>query len=220
MGYSGIIFDLDGVLCFTDRFHYQAWLKTAQKIHAPFDEIINRRLRGVSRAESLEIILEKCPKKFSSEEKAQLMEEKNNLYRSLLSQMTPADLPEATRNMLNTFHQAGIRLAVGSSSKNASLILHQLCAESLFDAICDGTKINHSKPNPEVFIKAAEMLNLEPEQCLVVEDAASGLLAAHTAAMDCAMIGSGPWPVAPEYQLHHLTDLVLLIMPDQSGCSN
>ena len=175
MKYKGIIFDLDGVLCSTDRFHFEAWKQTAEEVGAPFDETINMKLRGVSRMESLEIILSGSSKTFTDAEKERLATEKNDRYRKLLAQMSPADMPTAVRDALTALHDAGLKLAVGSSSKNAAYILERLDANRYFDAVCDGTMIAHSKPDPEVFTKAAAMVGLAPADCLVVEDAAAGL---------------------------------------------
>lgn len=155
MKYKGIIFDLDGVLCSTDRFHFEAWKQTAEEVGAPFDETINMKLRGVSRMESLEIILSGSSKTFTDAEKERLATEKNDRYRKLLAQMSPADMPTAVRDALTALHNAGLKLAVGSSSKNAAYILERLDANRYFDAVCDGTMIAHSKPDPEVFTKAA-----------------------------------------------------------------
>ena len=115
--------------------------------------------------------------------------------------MTPADMEPAVREMLQELRAHGIQIAVGSSSKNAPFIIERLGAEKAFDAVCDGTMITHSKPHPEVFLKAAQALGLEPGECLVVEDAPAGLEAAKAAGMDCAVIGQGPWPEKPEFEL-------------------
>ena len=207
MKYKGIIFDLDGVLCSTDRFHYQAWQQTAREAQAPFDETVNQRLRGVSRMESLEIILEGSPLTFTQAEKERMAEEKNARYRQLLRQMTPADMTDGVRAALTRLREASLKLAVGSSSKNARFILERLEAVSYFDAICDGTLITRSKPDPEVFLKAAGMLGLPAQACLVVEDAPAGLEAARAAGMDCAGVGGADWPFAPAYTLPDVTAL-------------
>lgn len=212
MKYKGIIFDLDGVLCSTDRYHYLAWKQTAEEVGAPFDENINMKLRGVSRMESLEIILSGSKKTFDSAEKERLAAEKNDRYRKLLAQMSPADMPAEVRNTLTALHDAGLKLAVGSSSKNAAFILERLDAAHYFDAICDGTMIQHSKPDPEVFVKAAGMLGLEPADCLVVEDAAAGLEAAHAGGMDCAIVGTAPMPFEPTYHMQDVTKLPAAIL--------
>lgn len=212
MKYKGIIFDLDGVLCSTDRYHYLAWKQTAEEVGAPFDENINMKLRGVSRMESLEIILSGSKKTFDPAEKERLAAEKNDRYRKLLAQMSPADMSAEVRSTLTALHDAGLKLAVGSSSKNAAFILERLDAAHYFDAICDGTMIQHSKPDPEVFVKAAGMLGLEPADCLVVEDAAAGLEAAHAGGMDCAIVGTAPMPFEPTYHMQDVTKLPAAIL--------
>ena len=174
MRYSGIIFDLDGVICSTDEYHYLAWKALADRLRIPFDRERNDLLRGVSRMQSLEIILEKSGRSFTAAEKAALAEEKNSLYRRLLGRMSPADLPDDVRRTLGALRGAGLRLAIGSSSKNTPFILRQIGLEGFFDAVADGNCITRSKPDPEVFLKAAEMLGLPPRDCLVVEDAVSG----------------------------------------------
>ena len=205
--YKGVIFDLDGVLCHTDRFHYRAWKKVADEIGVPFDETVNRRLRGVSRRESLEIILEKSGETFSEERKEQIAEEKNEYYRTLLAEVTPADMEPPVREMLQELRARGIRIAVGSSSKNALFIMERLGVDRAFDAVCDGTMITHSKPHPEVFLKAARALGLKPGERLVVEDAPAGMEAARAAGMDCAVVGQGPWPERPEFELESAAEV-------------
>ena len=173
--YKGIIFDLDGVICFTDQYHYQAWKKLADERSIPFDEEINKRLRGVSRMDSLEIILEKADRTYTDEEKEQMAEEKNDTYRELLGQMSPADLSDEVRDTLRELRNRGYKLAIGSSSKNTKTILARIGLGDFFDAISDGTNITRSKPDPEVFVKAAEFIGEEPKDCLVVEDADAGI---------------------------------------------
>ena len=151
---KAFIFDLDGVIVFTDKFHYQAWKKMADEMGIYFDETINNRLRGVSRSESLEIILERYEgPALSKEKKAELMESKNNTYRELLASMTPADVTEDVRRTLAELHNRGYKLALGSSSKNAKFILEKVQLLDAFDAISDGTNITKSKPDPEVFLE-------------------------------------------------------------------
>ena len=173
-----VIFDLDGVICSTDRYHYLAWKALADRLGIPFDEQVNRRLRGVSRRESLEIVLGERRTDYSEEEKQALAEEKNEIYRAYLSTMTPGDLSKEVRMTLHTLRQRGYLLAMGSSSKNARQILRQLGLENFFDAVADGTQITRSKPDPEVFLLAASLLGVPPERAVVVEDAESGVRAA------------------------------------------
>lgn len=175
-----IIFDLDGVICSTDRYHYLAWKALADRLGIPFDEQKNKLLRGVSRMESLEIILGDRSSHFSEQEKLELAEEKNRIYREYLQTMRPSDLSEDTRYALQTLRKRGYLLAIGSSSKNTRQILTQLGLEHFFDAVADGTQITRSKPDPEVFFLAASLLGISPEQSIVIEDAESGVQAAET----------------------------------------
>lgn len=173
-----IIFDLDGVICSTDRYHYLAWKALADRLGLPFDERVNGQLRGVSRMESLEIILREHGAEYSDAEKLALAEGKNNIYKSYLSTMTPGDLSKDVRMTLHTLRQRGYLLAIGSSSKNTRQILKQLGLGDFFDAVADGTMITKSKPDPEVFLLAASMLGVSPENAIVIEDAESGVRAA------------------------------------------
>ena len=183
------IFDLDGVLVFTDKFHYRAWKRLADELGIYFDETINNRLRGVSRMASLEIVLEKSEKQYSFEEKEQFAERKNGYYRELLQTMTPEDVADPVRKTLAELRSRGDKLAIGSSSKNTIFILERVALTDAFDAISDGTNITRSKPDPEVFQKAAEFLNDVPDNCIVVEDAYAGIDAAKAAGMRAIGIG-------------------------------
>lgn len=175
---KGIIFDLDGVICSTDEYHYLAWKELADRLGIFFDRNINRKLRGVSRMESLSIVLGEHGAKYSEKEKLDFAEEKNRRYREFLSRMTPADLTQETRSTLDTLREREYLLAIGSSSKNTMQILECLGLSEFFDAVVDGTQITHSKPDPEVFLLAASKLNISPSEALVIEDACSGVEAA------------------------------------------
>lgn len=187
---KAVIFDLDGVICFTDKFHYLAWKKIADELGIFFDEKINDRLRGVSRMESLEIVLERYNGSLTQNEKEILAENKNEIYKKYLSTMTPEDLPENVKETLWSIKEKGYKIAIGSSSKNAKIILKQLGIEELFDAVSDGTNISKSKPDPEVFVKAAGYLGIDCENCAVVEDAVSGIEAAKAANMTAFAVGA------------------------------
>ncbi|MBO6158723.1 MAG: beta-phosphoglucomutase [Firmicutes bacterium] len=180
---KAVIFDLDGVICFTDKYHYLAWKQLADRLGIYFDEVINNRLRGVSRMASLEIILERSEKAYSQEEKEAFAEEKNTTYRQLLANMSPADLADEVKNTLDELRARGYLLAIGSSSKNTKFILERIGLPTYFDAIADGTDITHSKPHPEVFLTAASKLGVEPALCAVVEDAKAGIEAAKAGGM-------------------------------------
>lgn len=188
--YEAVIFDLDGVICFTDHYHYLAWKALADSLGIDFDETKNDRLRGVSRMESLEIVLEGYHgPALSQEEKAALADKKNGLYRQSLQTMTPKDLSDEVRETLNALRARGLKLAIGSSSKNTPLILERIGLDGFFDAVSDGNNIQRSKPDPQVFTMAAEMLRLDPGKCLVVEDALAGLQAAAAGGFDSAGLG-------------------------------
>lgn len=207
---KGIIFDLDGVICFTDRFHYLAWKALADREGIFFDEAINNRLRGISRMESLDIILEKAERHYSDEEKHKLSEDKNQLYRQHLKGMTEKDLSEETLNTLKELRNRGYLLAIGSSSKNTPLILEKVGLSSFFDAVSDGNNITKTKPDPEVFLKAAEFLHLEPSECTVIEDAESGVLAAHAAGMKAVAVGAAANNNAGDWNIHNISDLLTI----------
>ena len=207
MGYQGIIFDLDGVICSTDEYHYQAWKSLADQLGIPFDRTINNRLRGVSRMASLEIVLEKSNKTYSDAEKAQFAETKNVLYRELLGQMSEKDLSGEMRDTLNALRAKGLKLAIGSSSKNTPYILERIGLGDFFDAVSDGNNITRSKPDPEVFTKAAQMLGLEPSACLVVEDAHAGVEAAVNGGFDAAAIGDASGDPMAQFSLKSFADL-------------
>lgn len=207
MRYQGVIFDLDGVICFTDKFHYEAWKAMADEIGVYFDETINNRLRGVSRMASLDIILERADRTYTQEEKEALAERKNNNYKKLLEKMNHADLSKEVKTTLDTLRSMGCLLAIGSSSKNAKFILKQLGLEGYFDAISDGTNITRSKPDPQVFQMAAQFLNLRPEECLVVEDAVAGIDAAKDGGFAAAGLGEAAEYGRTDHPLNTFGDL-------------
>ena len=212
MKYKGIIFDLDGVICSTDKYHYQAWKALADRLAIPFDRERNNLLRGVSRMASLDIILEKSPKQYTDSEKLALAEEKNALYRSLLSHMTPADVSEDVKNTLDALRKTDLKLAIGSSSKNTPFILERIGLDHFFDAVADGNCITHSKPHPEVFLKAAEMIGETPQNCLVVEDAHAGIDAAVNGGFDSAAIGDAKDDPRATYHLTAFSDLLKCVL--------
>lgn len=209
MKFNGVIFDLDGVICFTDEYHYLAWKEMADDMGVYFDREINNRLRGVSRMASLEIILERYDgPALSDEEKKALAEKKNNIYRELLGRMTPADLPVEVKETLDALRAAGLKLAIGSSSKNAPFILERIGLDGYFDAVSDGNNITRSKPDPEVFLKAADMIGFAPAKCLVVEDAHAGVQAAVSGGFDCAALGDAKDNPKATYHLTTFADLL------------
>ena len=209
MKYDAVIFALDGVICSTDHYHYLAWKALADELHTAFDASKSARTRGVSRMASLEVVLEGYEGPVLSEvEKVALAAKKNNLYRSYLQAMTPGDLSEEVRDTLNALRQRGMKLAIGSSSKNAPLILERLGLEGFFDAVSDGNNITRSKPDPQVFCMAAQMLDIAPGKCLVVEDAAAGIQAAAAGGFDGAGIGPAAKSSLAVYALKTFSDLL------------
>lgn len=185
-----VIFDLDGVLVSTDELHYRAWKAIAQKLGVPFTREDNMRQRGVSRMESLEVVLEKCPRTFTQKEKVALATEKNDLYRAMLSDLSPADALAGVPRTLELLKKRGIVLAVGSSSKNAPEILARTGLDKHMQVVVSGLDIAHSKPHPEVFSKAGERAGFLPEECLVVEDAETGVQAGKAASMRVLAVGA------------------------------
>lgn len=184
------LFDLDGVLVDTARFHFLAWKDLAQRLGFDFTEADNERLKGVSRMDSLDILLEIGGIRLSQEDKIMYANQKNSLYLSYIETMTPEDTLPGAKKFIETIRLQGIKTALGSVSKNAALILEKTALKPLFDAIVDGNLISRAKPDPEVFLKGAELLLTEPARCLVFEDAVAGVEAARRAGMKCIGIGS------------------------------
>ena len=209
MSLKGLIFDLDGVIVFTDQYHYKAWKQMSDKKGIYFDQEINNRLRGVSRMDSLEIILERYEGPLlSDEDKQKMAEEKNEIYKKLLEQMTPADVSDEVKETLDELRKRGYLLSIGSSSKNAKYILERTGIMDKFDAVSDGTNITRSKPDPEVFLKAAEFLGLKPEECGVVEDAYAGIDAAKAAEMEAVGIGDASGYNKADYKIQKFEELL------------
>lgn len=212
MKIKAIIFDLDGVIVSTDKFHYQAWKQIADSLGIPFDEKMNYRLRGVSRRESLERILEGYSgTPLTEREKEKLAEQKNDIYRKMLQQMTPEDVAPEMRETLRILRERGYRTALGSSSKNAKFILEKTELTNAFDAVSDGTNITKSKPDPEVFLKAAEFLKEQPEYCLVVEDAKAGIEAANAAGMKAVAVGAAVVSEMVPYKMESIAELLQIL---------
>lgn len=188
---EAIIFDLDGVIVDTAIFHYQAWKQLANEFGFDFTLEQNERLKGVSRLESLEILMEIGKMQIlSADEKDRLATKKNKWYRDYILKMTPKDILPGVINFLNDLRKANFKIAIGSSSKNAGTILERIGYEQFFDVVVDGTKITNSKPDPEVFLKAANELGIKPKNCVVFEDAQAGIEAAKKAGMKTVGVGS------------------------------
>lgn len=211
---KGIIFDLDGVIIHTDHYHYLAWEKMASQFHLSFDEILNHKLRGISRMDSLNTIIEYNKASFSYEQKEMMADIKNTYYQSFLDELTEEDLDKEIKETLDELKAKGFKLAIGSSSRNAKRILKNIGLIDFFDAISDGTNIEKSKPDPEVFLKAAERLGLNPESCCVIEDADSGIQAAKNAGMLAIGYGSAKSSEQTDVKLETFSDLLDIIIKE------
>lgn len=208
------IFDLDGVLVDTARYHFLAWKSLSDRLGFIFTESDNERLKGVSRMASLEILLEIGQMSPSDIEKLEYAEEKNSLYLEYIEKMTPADILPGVREFLAELKKSGILIGLGSVSKNARTILSKTAITEFFDAIVDGTVISQAKPDPEVFLTGARMLKTHPAQCVVFEDAVAGVEAAHRAGMKCVGVGSPDIlsdadMIIPGFEYFTMKDLIL-----------
>jgi len=186
---AACLFDLDGVLVDTARYHFLAWKKLADELEIEFTLEHNELLKGVSRMDSLDIILNLGRLQLPQEKKKELAEQKNSDYLDYIMQMGEDEILPGVKEFLTELRQQKIGVALGSASKNAQLILEQLKIVDLFDVIVDGTKVSKAKPDPEVFLKGAEALQVEPAACLVFEDAIAGVEAARNGGMRCVGIG-------------------------------
>jgi beta-phosphoglucomutase len=208
---KAFLFDLDGVLTDTSEFHYLAWQRLADEEGLPFSRQDNEALRGVSRRESLNILLK--GKSIDDATAEAWMERKNRYYVELVGQMTPKDILPGALELLKELRAAGIKIAIASASKNAPLVLARLNLEKYIDAVADVNRVQHSKPAPDVFIAAAQIVEVPPSECMVVEDAEAGIAAGQAAGMHT--IGLGPTErvgkadlVFPSLENVHLADLI------------
>ena len=190
MKIKACIFDLDGVIVDTAKYHYLAWKRLADDLNIHFTEKDNERLKGVSRMASLNIILEIGNMKLDDAKKEEYASLKNRWYVDYINLMTPEEILPGVIEFIRELKNVNIRIALGSASTNTSLILERVNLKNLFDAIADGNNVSKAKPDPEIFLKAAEMVGVNPENCVVFEDAASGVEAALNAGMKCVGIGS------------------------------
>lgn len=211
MKYKIVIFDLDGVILSTDQLHYKAWKSLADKENIYFDEKINNSLRGVNRVDSLKEILKRTTKTYTTEEFNNLMDYKNALYVESLKTLTENDVFEGVRETLKELKNNKILIAIGSSSKNAKNILKQINLIDEFDYISDGNMITRGKPFPDVFLNVSNHFNINPQECLVVEDATSGIKAAKAANMAAAGIKDATSSMLTDYKLNDITDLLKIV---------
>lgn len=184
------IFDLDGVIVDTAKYHFLAWKRLADELKIPFNESDNERLKGVSRMKSLEIILEIGNLNLDEEEKEKLADKKNSWYVEYINKMKKEEILPGVENFLDTLRKKGIKLAVASASKNTRIILERLKLNDFFDTVVDGNMVSKAKPDPEIFIKTAMILDIAPEEAVVFEDAVAGIAAAKKAGMKVVGVGN------------------------------
>lgn len=190
MEYKGLLFDLDGVLADTAKYHFLAWREIAGELGIEFTIKDNERLKGVSRERSFEIVLEVGNKTMAKEEQKKYCERKNERYLSYIQKMEADEILPGVREFLEDARKKGYLISLGSASKNSALILDRLNITHYFDAVIDGTKVTKAKPDPEVFVKGAETLGLPCNSCIVFEDAEAGIEAAHRGGMKAIGVGT------------------------------
>lgn len=184
------IFDLDGVIVDTAKYHYLAWKRLASELGIELTEEVNEQLKGVSRMESLDIILKLKGLTMSVTEKEALADKKNRWFVEYINAMSPDEIFDGVKELMQQVRNHNIKIALASSSKNAKAVLKLLDIQSEFDVVVDGTMIQHTKPHPEIFQQAAAALGLTPDDCVVIEDAEAGVESAIRAGMKCVGIGS------------------------------
>jgi beta-phosphoglucomutase len=187
---SGMIFDLDGVLVDTAKFHYLAWRRLAREwFDLEFTERDNDQFKGVNRVACMKILCEMAGKSLTDEQFEKGMDLKNGWYVEMVEKMTPEDVLPGAKEYVTKARERGLRCAIGSASKNCALVLKRTGIAPLFDAVADGTVVSKAKPDPEVFLRAAEMIGVAPADCIVFEDAQAGIDAAKAGGMRCCAIG-------------------------------
>lgn len=188
--YGAALFDLDGVIVDTARYHYLAWKALALELGIDFTEKDNERLKGVSRMQSLDILLELGGRNLPEGEKQTLAARKNEAFLGMVNRMTAAEILPGARELISTLRAIGVKVALASSSRNAERVLNNLQITPLFDAIVDGNMVERAKPDPQLFLLAAQKLGMLPEACVVFEDAGAGVQAAHAAGMFVVGVGA------------------------------
>ncbi len=203
---KGFIFDLDGVIVDTAKYHYLAWKKLTDELGLKFDIRDNELLKGVSRRRSFEIILELNGIKMSEEDIQKYCAIKNRYYLEYIEGLRDDETLPGAKEFIKEARKKDYRIALGSASKNSRKILEKLQIIDLFDAIVDGTKVAHAKPDPEVFLKGADELSLKPEQCMVFEDSSAGIMAAHNGNMKAVGVGNGSVKAYADYFIERFID--------------
>jgi len=206
---KGIIFDLDGVLVTTDEYHFRSWQKISAEEGIYFTWEMNNNFRGVGRMECVDILVSKSNKKYTQEEKNNIAIRKNNYFAESLQNLEASVIMPGTLNILIALRNRGIKIGVGSNSRNARSIIEKLNMQDMFDVITDGFDIKNSKPDPEVFLLTAKRLGLENNECIVVEDAVAGIEAAHAAGMRALGIGTADRLTKAEKVVKNLSEITV-----------
>lgn len=198
MTLKAVIFDMDGVLCSTEEYHYQAWKAMAELYQLPFTHEDNEQLRGLTRRRSLEVILQ--GRQFPEEQMQRMLEEKDRRFQALLKKVSRADMPPGVLSLLQEIQRAGLKIGVASASRNVQVVLKQLQIDEYVEAYCDGNITQRSKPDPYPYRYAASALKVRPDECIAVEDSRAGIQSAHSAGM--CVIGLGPYERVKLAQAH------------------
>ena len=204
---KGFIFDLDGVIVDTAKYHYLAWKNLAMSLGFDFTEEQNEQLKGVSRVKSLEILLKIGNVKLDDVKKNSLLQEKNIEYLEYVSRMNSNEILPGVLKVLNFLDDNHVKYALGSASKNATLILEKVGLLDRFSALVDGNDVSNAKPDPEVFLIGAKKLNVDPENCIVLEDAIAGIQAANTAKMRSIGIGDSSVLFEANFVFNDMTEI-------------
>lgn len=208
---KAVIFDLDGVIVSTDEYHFQSWAYMAKKENLRFNRKINNRLKGVSRIDSLNSLLDESKKNYTEEEKKALTNMKNEHYISLLSTLNESHVYPTVIETITKLKALGIKIAIGSSSKNAKFILKKIGLINVFDAIADGNDVKRSKPYPDIFNLAATKLGVNSKECFVIEDAEAGVRAAKQAGMLVLALGDAKNSSQADYRAKKVIEILELI---------
>ncbi len=206
---KGIIFDLDGVIVDTAKYHYLAWSNLAKQLGFSFTLEDNEKLKGVSRVKSLEILLDIGDITLSENEFNSYAKQKNSEYLELIKELTPKDILPGVKDFIDRLKKKNYKIALGSASKNAKFILDHLELTKHFDALVDGTHVKEAKPNPEVFLTAAKELKIDPKNCVVFEDAIAGIEAGKNAEMRVIGVGDSETLKIADHVIETFTNLSL-----------
>ncbi len=204
----GALFDLDGVIVDTAKYHYEAWKRLADELRFEFTELDNERLKGVSRLRSLDILLEVGQLDIGQDLRVHMSRLKDEWYVEMISAMGEDEILPGAREYIQSLRSQGVKIALGSASRNAPLILDKLKITDLFDAVIDGNCVANAKPDPEVFLRGAKALGLEPQACVVYEDAEAGVEAAHRAKMKAVGIGTAQALPRADFIVKSLAELL------------